>query len=212
MISESLTIDNRLIFGLIRPETSVLDLGCGDGALLAWLAREKKCRVQGIEIDERAVHACVARGVSVLHGDIDSSLPDYPDRSFDYVVLNQSFQQLKKPDVVLNEALRVGDEVIVSFPNFAHISARAQIFFSGRTPVTPSLPYQWFDTPNLHFLSISDFAAFCRERHIRVERALFTARDRRVNLFPNLWALVGIFLISSRAGGNGDGGRARTGS
>jgi methionine biosynthesis protein MetW len=183
---------------LIQPGSSVLDLGCGDGELLSELARERKAKVQGIEIDEQAIYKCVARGLSVLHGDIDSALADYGDKSFDYVILNQSFQQVKKPDAVLMEALRVGKEVIVGFPNFTHYSARIQIFFRGRTPVTPSLPYEWHDTPNLHFLSISDFVAYCRKKNIVIEKAAFVGRSRKVSVLPNIFALVGIFLLSNR--------------
>ena len=195
-----LKLDQLLVFNLIKPNSSVLDLGCGDGALLANLMNIKKCRVQGIEIDEQAIYKCVARGVSVLHGDIDSDLPDYGDKSFDYVVLNQSFQQVKKPDTVLKESLRVGREVIVSFPNFVHYIARLQLFFKGRTPVTPSLPYEWHDTPNIHFLTIKDFVVYCRQRRIKIKASAFVGRSKRVHLLPNLFALVGIFLLSK---GNG---------
>ena len=195
-----LKLDQSLVFDLIKPGSSVLDLGCGDGELLATLMREKKCKVQGIEIDEQAVYKCVAKGVNVLHGDIDSDLPDYADKSFDYVVLNQSFQQVKQPDVVLRESLRVGREVIVSFPNFVHYSARVQLFFRGRTPVTPSLPYEWHNTPNVHFLSILDFLVYCRQRHIKIRASAFVGKTRRVRLLPNLFALVGIFLLSNGEG------------
>jgi len=197
MKSDSVALENTIILGLVRSGASVLDLGCGDGELLSLLLRENKSKVQGIEIDEQAVYKCVARGVSVLHGDIDSGLQDFPNKSFDYVILNQSFQQLKRPDVVLIESLRVGKEVIVSFPNFAHYSARLQILFSGKTPITTSLPYEWYDTPNLHFLSISDFIDYCRRRHIAIRKTAFVAANRRVNVFPNLFALAGIFLISN---------------
>ena len=197
MKSDSVALENTIILGLVRSGASVLDLGCGDGELLSLLLRENKSKVQGIEIDEQAVYKCVARGVSVLHGDIDSGLQDFPNKSFDYVILNQSFQQLKRPDVVLKESLRVGKEVIVSFPNFAHYSARLQILFSGKTPITTSLPYEWYDTPNLHFLSISDFIDYCRRRHIAIRKTAFVAANRRVNVFPNLFALAGIFLISN---------------
>jgi methionine biosynthesis protein MetW len=197
MKSDSVALENTIILGLVRSGASVLDLGCGDGELLSLLLTENKSKVQGIEIDEQAVYKCVARGVSVLHGDIDSGLQDFPDKSFDYVILNQSFQQLKMPDVVLKESLRVGKEVIVSFPNFAHYSARLQILFSGKTPITTSLPYEWYDTPNLHFLSISDFIDYCRRRHIAIRKTAFVAANRRVNMLPNLFALIGIFLISN---------------
>ena len=192
------SLEHRAILEWIRPGASVLDLGCGDGELLALLVNEKRVRAQGIEIDEQAIYQCVAKGLSVFHEDIDNGLSDYADQLFDYVILNQSFQQVKKPDIVLREALRVGKEVIVGLPNFAHYRARLQIFFRGRTPVTPSLPYEWHDTPNLHFLSISDFIGYCRQRNIRIEKAAFIGKKRRIRILPNLFGLIGIFLISNR--------------
>jgi methionine biosynthesis protein MetW len=174
----------------------VLDLGCGDGALLDLLVREKSVRAQGIEIDEQAIYQCVAKGLSVFHEDIDHGLSDYSDRSFDYVVLNQSFQQVKNPDMVLKEALRVGRQVIVGFPNFTHYLARLQIFFKGKMPLTPSLPYAWHDTPNLRFLSISDFVDYCQERKIKIEGTVFIGKDRIIKILPNVFSLVALFLIS----------------
>jgi methionine biosynthesis protein MetW len=198
MPSEPVPLEYRAILKWIRQGSSVLDLGCGDGALLSLLVREKHVKAQGIEIDERSIHQCVVRGLSVFHDDIDRGLSDYADHSFDYVVLNQTFQQVKKPDIVLQEALRVGRKVIVGFPNFAHYQARFRMFFQGKTPVTPSLPYEWHDTPNLHFLSISDFIEYCRQRNIQIEETAFVGKKRRVKIFPNVFALVGIFLISNR--------------
>ena len=192
------SLDHKAILEWIHPGSSVLDLGCGNGDLLAYLVKERRVRAQGIEIDEQAIYQCVAKGLSVFHEDIDHGLSDYADHSFDYVILNQSFQQVKKPDSVLREALRVGKKVIVGLPNFAHYQARLQIFFKGRTPVTPSLPYEWHDTPNLHFLSISDFISYCRKRNIKIEKAAFIGSRRRVGIFPNLFGLTGIFLISNR--------------
>ncbi len=197
MPSEIPSLEYRAIVKWIRQGSSVLDLGCGDGALLDLLIRERSIRGQGIEIDEQAIYRCVARGLSVFHEDIDQGLSDYANQCFDFVILHQSFQQVKKPDVVLREALRVGRKVIVGFPNFAHYQARYQIFFRGKTPVTPSLPYEWHDTPNLHFLSISDFIAYCRQRNIKLEKAAFVGRRGRIRIFPNLFALTGIFLISN---------------
>jgi methionine biosynthesis protein MetW len=198
------SLDHKAILGWIREGASVLDLGCGDGELLALLVRERHVKAQGIEIDEQAIYQCVAKGLSVFHEDIDHGLSDYADQSFDYVILNQSFQQVKKPDIVLREALRVGREVIVGFPNFAHYQARLQIFFRGRTPVTPSLPYEWHDTPNLHFLSISDFIGYCHERNIKIERAAFAGKKRRIRIRSNLFGLTGIFLISNREANDKD--------
>jgi len=196
MRSKTPPLEYLAILEWIKQGSSVLDLGCGKGELLALLVREKNVRAQGIEIDEQAIYECVAKGLSVFHEDIDYGLSGYGDKSFDHVILFQSLQQVKKPDTVLKEALRVGREVIVGFPNFAHYEARLQIFFKGKTPVTPSLPYEWHDTPNLHFLTISDFVEYCHKRSIKIKEAFFIGKNSRVKIFPNLFALIGIFLIS----------------
>jgi methionine biosynthesis protein MetW len=189
-------LDYRVIADWVRPEASVLDLGCGDGELLSILVKEKGVRANGIEIDEQAIYKCVEKGLSVVHEDIEEGLSGYPDESFDYVVMNGSIQQVKKPDTVFKESLRVGKELIVGFPNFSHYSTRLQILFSGKVPITPSLPYQWYDTPNLHFLSISDFRDYCRLRGLKIEASVFLSKDRRVGLFSNLFAEQGLFLLS----------------
>src|SRR3989304_9342415 len=189
-------IDQKVIMEWIEKGASVLDLGCGDGELLIRLISQKQVRAQGIEISEQAIHHCVVQGLSVFQEDIDSGLAAYADNSFDYVILNQTFQQVKKPDFVLKEALRVGKKVIVGFPNFVYYKARFQLFFDGKVPVTPSLPYEWYDTPNLHFLSIADFIEYCRKREIRIERSAFIAKNKKVRLMPNLFAEIGLFLLS----------------
>jgi len=196
MTRETLRLDYQVVLQWIGPGSSVLDLGCGDGELLDLLARERGARVQGIEINEQAIYRCVARGLSVFHEDIDNGLTGYGERSFDFVILNQSLQQVKKLDVVLQEALRVGRKVIVGFPNFAHYRARSQMFFLGKTPITPALPYQWYDTPNLHFLSILDFVSYCRERKISIDKTAWIGKARRITVLPNLFAMTGIFLVS----------------
>ena len=196
MRSDSLRLDYKVIVDLIDHNSAVLDLGCGDCELLYLLVREKQVRGQGIEIDEQAIYKCVARGLSVFQQDIDTGLSEYADKSFDYVILNQSLQQVKKPEFVLREALRVGKKTIVGFPNFCHYSARFQIFFRGKVPVTPSLPYEWYDTPNLHFLSISDFIENCEKRKIKIEKSIFIGKNRIVRVFPNFFAEIGIFLLS----------------
>jgi len=202
MQSETLPLEYKAILEWVKRGASVLDLGCGDGELLALLVHEKSVKAQGIEIDEQGIYQCVARGLSVFHEDIDHGLSDYSDQSFDYVILNQSFQQVKNPDIVLAEALRVGREVIVGFPNFAHYLARFQIFFKGKTPVTPSLPYAWHDTPSLHFLSISDFIEYCHKRNIKIRKSFYIGKNRRTVIFPNLFALTGVFLISNGKASN----------
>ena len=196
MKSDSRRVDHEIILDLVRPRATVLDLGCGDGELLASLVRERQARGQGIEIDNQAVYRCVARGISVIHGDIDSALADYPDNTFDYVILNQSLQQVRQPDPVLQESLRVGREVIVGFPNFAQLSARFQIAIKGQAPVTPSLPFEWYNTPNLHFLSISDFDEYCRNRNIKIKKSVYVGKNGRVRICPNIFAASGIYLIT----------------
>lgn len=196
---EDIRLDHRVILGMVEPRSSVLDLGCGTGELLYILVKERKARAQGIEIDEQAIYKCVAKGLNVFHGDIDSGLAEYPDKSFDYVILNQSLQQLRHLKAVLEDALRVGRKVVVGFPNFAYYKARLQMFFCGRAPVTASLPYQWHETPNLHFLSICDFINYYRENKLIIEQAKFITGNKSIALFPNLFAQTGIFLIRSTA-------------
>lgn len=193
---KTIRLDYRAILDIVRPGSSVLDLGCGDGTLLSLLVEERNVRGQGIEIDEKAIYQCVGNGLSVFHGDVDSGLSEYPEMSFDYVILNQSFQQVKNPDTVLGEAMRVGKEVIVGVPNFANVSARWQLGVTGRAPVTASLPYQWYNTPNTHFFSISDFKTYCRDRNIKVKKMVFISGNRIIYLLPNLFADLGIFLIA----------------
>ncbi|MBU2541634.1 MAG: methionine biosynthesis protein MetW [Candidatus Omnitrophica bacterium] len=189
-------LDNKIIYSIIEPESKVLDLGCGNGELIYSLSQGKKVRAQGVELSEEAIYRCVEKGLSVFHTDIDSGLSEYPDRSFDYVILNQTMQEAKRAEFVIQEALRVGKKAIVGFPNFAYIKARAMVFFQGKTPVTSSLPYRWYNTPNLHFLSISDFKAFCNEEDIKIVNAYYLAQDRIVRFWPNLFALNAIFVIS----------------
>jgi len=193
---KDIQIDHKVILDLVKPQSSVLDLGCGNGDLLYLLIKEKKVHGQGIEIDDQAIYKCVAKGLNVFHGDIDSGLAEFSDKSFDYVILNQSMQQILHVDKVLTDALRVGNKVIVGFPNFAHYKSRCQLFFKGQTPVTGALPYQWFETPNLHFLSITDFKAYCRLKNIDIERRICIGENRRVIIFQNLFAQSGIFLIA----------------
>lgn len=196
MTYENIRLDHRIILGLVESRSTVLDLGCGTGELLYILIKEKNVRGQGIEIDEKAIYKCVGKGLTVSHGDIDSGLAEYKDKSFDYVILNQSFQQIKHVDAVLKDALRVGKKVIVGFPNFAHYKSRFQIFFKGKTPVTGALPYQWYETPNLHFLSISDFISYCRFKKINIEKSIYLNGKKQIALLANLFAQTGIFLIS----------------
>lgn len=189
-------LDHRIICKIVEPVSTVLDLGCGSGDLLVLLREERNAGCQGIEVNDLAIFQCVEKGLSVFHLDLDSGLSGYPDRAFDYVVLNQSLQETLHVEVVLDETLRVGRKVVVGFPNFAHIKARVQLFFRGVTPVTNALPHLWYNTPNLHFLTISDFEAFTSERNIKVLERYFYTHDTLVTFMPNLFAMNAIFVIT----------------
>jgi methionine biosynthesis protein MetW len=197
MSQNNQNLENQIIANWIHSEASVLDLGCGNGELLSQLVKTKNIRAQGIELSEQAIQRCVAAGLNVFQQDIDTGLSEYGDKSFDYVILNQTFQQVKKPDYVLKEALRVGGKTIVGFPNFVNLSSRSQIFFKGRVPVTKSLPYEWYDTPNLHFLGIADFKDYCKKRGFKIEDSAFIRKNGEVRLLPNLFADLGLFLLST---------------
>ncbi len=189
--------DQDLIVSWVESGASVLDLGCGDGTLLTRLLTEKQVRAQGIELNEHATHTCVAAGLNVFQQDIDTGLSEYDDGSFDYVILNQTFQQVKKPAFVLEEALRAGKHAIVGFPNFCHYANRLQIVLRGTVPVASSLPYQWYETPNLHFLSITDFWVFCKKREIKVEKAAFlSSNGKLIKVWPNVFGEVALFLLT----------------
>lgn len=196
MRKENARLDHNIIYSIIEPKSKVLDLGCGDGELLTKLVEGKNIKAQGIELNNKAIYKCVEKGLSVFHSNVDSGLKGYPDKSFDYVILNQSMQEAKKVDYVMEEALRVGKKVIVGFPNFAYLTARLRVFFKGKVPITPSLPYHWYSTPNLHFLSISDFRAFCLEKKITIIKVYYLGKKKTIQILPNLFALNAIFIIS----------------
>jgi methionine biosynthesis protein MetW len=194
--AEESRLDHRVICEIVPPGARVLDLGCGDGDLLHLLVQERGAQVQGIELDESAIYECVKKGLSVYHGDIETGLADFPDQSFDYVILNQSLQEVKNIESLIHEALRIGNRIIVGFPNFAYLKARLMFFFQGRAPITPSLPYRWYDSPNVRFLSIKDFRDFCRQKNLTIQEAHYLGKRGRVFFWPNLFALNAILVLS----------------
>ena len=188
--------DLAIIADHIARGTRVLDIGCGDGTLMAELTQRRGCDARGLEIDAGNVAAAVARGLSVVQGDADRDLADYPAASFDYAILSQTLQTARAPHVVLDELLRIGRRAFVSFPNFAHWRVRASLLWGGRMPVTRLLPERWYDTPNIHHLTIDDFRAHLAERAVTVEGAWFLSGGRRTGaLAANLAAEHAVFLL-----------------
>jgi methionine biosynthesis protein MetW len=193
-------IDYSLIEELVPRGATVLDLACGDGELLSQLIADKDVRGSGVEVSREAVEACVGKGLSVFHGDLDEGLADFGDGSHDVVILSLSLQQLRRPRMIVREMVRVGRQAIVSFPNFAHWSLLGQLAFRGRMPVNRDLPYQWWDTPNIHLCTVNDFCALCREEGLCIEHVRYL---RRVDqppparlLLPNSTARIAIFAVS----------------
>lgn len=194
-------IDLDLIAQMIASGSRVLDIGCGDGELLELLARKKNVDGRGIELSQEGVNACVARGLSVVQGDADTDLADYPDDAFDYVILSQTIQATRNPREVLRAMKRIGKHVIVSFPNFGHWRVRLQLLFSGRMPETPSLGHSWYDTPNIHLCTLLDFTALCDDLGLGIEDAVIVTGERvrrlsRPGVIANLMAGDAVFLLS----------------
>ncbi len=192
---------DRNIVACVGEGERVLDLGCGQGDLLARLKREKRIRERGVEIDGLSAAEAISRGLSVVHGDLEEALSCQTDGSFDVVILNQVITNVNDPVAILEESVRVGNRVIVTFPNFAHWKNRLHTLLSGRLPVTPSLPYQWFDTPNIRFATVKDFRDLCRSRGFRLEMEEFVAvgddgHVRDVSVLPEQRATSALFLLS----------------
>ncbi len=187
--------DYAIIGELIEPNTRVLDLGCGEGELLAWLAANKRVDARGVEISGPKAQQAIARGVSVFHSDLENALADLPDQAFDYVILSQTLQETQAPLKVLQDMLRVGRRAVVAFPNFGHWRVRLSHLWTGRAPKTKLFPYDWYDSPNIHFLTVHDFENMAAAQHWTIERRIFLQGPRTVRLLPNLLAEVAVFLV-----------------
>ena len=191
----NIRLDYQIIADIIKPNTKVLDLGCGGGELLTLLIEYKSIEGTGVEIDENAIYRCIEKGITVSQSNINSGMDDFSDKQFDYVILNESLQEVLNPQSVILEALRVGKRVIVGIPNFCHLRARLQIFFFGHVPVTKELPYEWYNTPNLRFLSLKDFKNFCKRSHITICEEHSLGLTKQIPFLQNLFAHFGIFVL-----------------
>ncbi len=189
--------DLAIIAREIAPASRVLDIGCGDGALMAALRDQKQADARGMELDRDTVTACVARGLSVIQGNADTDLADYPDAAFDYAILSQTLQTTMRPDLVMDQLLRIGRMAFVSFPNFAQWRIRMALMFGGTMPVTKQLPARWYDTPNIHHVTIDDFRSYIAERGIRIEGQWFLRGEKLISAgAANLRAEHAVFLLT----------------
>jgi methionine biosynthesis protein MetW len=189
--------DYAIIGSLVEPGTRVLDLGCGEGLLLSWLKENKKVDARGVEMNSAGVQKAIARGVSVYQGDLETALEDYPDGAFDYVILSQTLQETRHPLRVLQGMLRIGHHAIVAFPNFGHWSMRLNHLLTGRAPKTELFPHDWYDSPNIHFLTVVDFELLAQKLKWHVKKRIFLAGGNEVTTFPNLMAEVAVFEITN---------------
>jgi methionine biosynthesis protein MetW len=192
----------KIIANLLPPQSRVLDVGCGDGTLIEALIKEKSIDARGIELEEEKVKECISKGLSVIEGDAETELSQFPDKAFDFVILSQTLQAFYQIENILAQLLRIGNRVIISIPNFGYWKIRASLLFFGKMPVTKSLPYAWYNTPNLHMCSIKDFYQFCEKKKIKIDKAVGINGEKissiyRINLeMKNLLSEVGIFVIS----------------
>ena len=192
----------KIIANLLPVQSRVLDVGCGDGTLIEVLIKQKGIDARGIELEENKVKQCISKGLSVIQGNAETELSQFPDKAFDFVVLSQTLQAFYQPENVLNELMRIGKKVIISIPNFGYWQVRTSLLFFGKMPVTKSLPDSWYNTPNLHMCSIKDFYHFCDKKKINMDRIIGINNEKissinRINLeMKNLLSEVGIFLIS----------------
>ena len=199
--SKGLHLNYSIILDMVEKNSRVLDLGCGDGYLLELLKDKKQIKGSGIEISQEQVIKSLERGLSIIQGNIDEGLKQFRDKTYDYVILNQTLQSTQNPEFVMEEMLRVGKKCIISFPNFAYWRVRFNFFFNGAMPKSRVLPFEWYNTPNIHLLTIKDFFEFSKTHNFKIEQGLYTTRAHirkgiQYNIFSNLLAEEAIFVIS----------------
>lgn len=199
--SKGLHLNYSIITNMIEKDSKVLDLGCGEGTLLKMLAEKKNCSGVGIEIDQQKAIESIEKGLSIIQGDLLEWLMSFTDNEYDYVILNQTLQSTEKPDLVIQEMLRVGKKAVVSFPNFGYWRVRFYLFFKGKMPKSTILPFEWYDTPNIHLLTVKDFFEFCSKRNIKILDSIYMKRAKDFKNFltktmTNLFTEEAIFVIS----------------
>jgi len=194
----------KIISELIEKKSRILDVGCGDGELIKYLLENKTEDIRGLEISKKSVQNCLSKGLPVIEGNAESDLKQFPDHSFDYVILSQTLQAFLSPEKVINELLRVGKKAIVTIPNFGHWKVRLELLFKGTMPITKNLPHEWHNTPNLHMCTIKDFFNFCEKRNIEIFKSLALNNESITNInksnlkYKNLISDLGIFLINRK--------------
>ena len=194
-------LNYEIVTNIIPEGVRVLDLGCGDGTLFSKLINEKKIKGVGVEINQDEVIKALDKGVSVIQGDIDEGLKQFPDGSFDYAILNQTLQSTEKPDLVVDEMLRVAKKAVVSFPNFAYWKVRFYLFFKGKMPKSKALPYEWYNTPNIHLMTVNDFFEFCKNRNIKILKSIYLTRNKArsgflIRTITNFFTQEVVFVVS----------------